>query len=235
MKEDTTSMIFDLIAGIITIIIIGVIILLIPYQKAARRDSLEAVIIDDYLEDQRDQAISKEVPGNTTDAAATSAAVTKSNQNEQTNDSTGNARTYKGDIDSILVIDKINLQKAIIRGADNDYNLDRYLFVTADQTSVLGTDNYVIYGHCSQTYGHSFNRLDELAPGDTIRLIQGTVTYEYVVTGIQLELRENAAPLLDTGSNTVQLVSCEKKIAEGFSEKRLIIVTAEKATDDSLP
>lgn len=222
MKEDTISLIIDVIFGIVIILILGGVILLLPYKEAAHRDSMEAVIIDNYLEDQKliteetepknDTVIETEQSSDSTDA------VTKV---------TTAASNYKGEIDSILIIDKIDMQKAIIRGPYNDYNLERYLFVTADQTSALGTDNYVIYGHCSRTYGHSFNRLEELEAGDTFRLIQGTIIYEYIVTNITRELRENAAPLLNTGNNTVQLVSCEKKIAEGFSEKRLIIVTAE--------
>ena len=229
MKEDTISMIFDIIAGIVTIIIIGGIILLLPYKAAFQRDSLEKVIIDDYPEGQVASDSSDQSDKQPESPARSTASQTAETDSTVTDSTAGSTRTYKGDIDSILVIDKINLQKAIIRGPDNDYNLDRYLFVTADQTSALGSDNYVIYGHCSQTYGHSFNRLEELAIGDTFQLLQGTATYEYVVTDIQLELRENAAPLLDTGINTVQLVSCEKKRQDGYPEKRLIIVTAEES------
>lgn len=224
MKEDTIAAIFDIIAGIITVIIIGCIILFLPYQEAFHRDSLEKVIIDDYLEDR---ALPAWQPSG--DSLQDSQPVTGQPAEENDASSSTPSQNYKGEIDCILVIDKIDLRKAIIRGPYNDYNLNRYLFVTADQTSILGTDNYVIYGHCSRTYGHSFNRLEELEAGDTFQLIQGNITYEYAVTRVQRELRENAAPLLSTGNNTVQLVSCEKKIAKGFSEKRLIIVTAERS------
>lgn len=233
MKEDTIAIIFDLIVGIVTVIIIGCVILMLPYQKAAHRDSLEAVIIDDYLEEQEASAKTEQIPDESEGQteADTTADRTASLETERSAAPAVKTPSYKGEIDSILVIDKINLQKAILRGPDNDYNLERYLFVTADQTSVLGVDNYVIYGHCSQTYGHSFNRLEELVIGDTFQLVQGTATYHYEVTDIQLELRENASPLLDTGSNTVQLVSCEKKRQEGYPEKRLIIVTARLELD----
>ena len=211
MKEDTISLIFDVIAGIVTIAIIGCVILLLPYHKAARRDAQEQVIIDDYLEEQA-VADTLEQPAGQADDLPESLTETTSTPDGIQNAETTYSQLYKGEIDSILMIDKINLQKAIIRGPDNHYNLDRYLFVTKDQSSVLGIDNYVIYGHCSQTYGHSFNRLEELVVGDTFRLLQGDITYEYTVTGIQLELRENATPLLETGTNTVQLISCEKRI-----------------------
>ena len=224
MKEETLAILCDMIAGIIIVIIIGCIILFFPYQEAFHRDSLEKVIIDDYLEDQTLPAWQPSGDSLQDFQPVTSLPAEKNGASSSTL-----SPNYKGEIDCILVIDKIDLRKAIIRGPYNDYNLNRYLFVTADQTSTLGIDNYVIYGHCSQTYGHSFNRLEELEVGDTFQLIQGNATYEYVVTNIQRELRENAAPLLSTGTNTVQLVSCEKKIAKGFSEKRLIIVTAEKS------
>lgn len=225
MKEDTIAIVFDLIVGVITVIIIGGIIWVLPYQQAAKRDAREAVIIDDYLKEQDSPVYAEQIPDES-EEPDTMAEQNVSMEVEHNKTSAITAPTYKGEIDSILIIDKTNLQKAIIRGPDNDYNLERYLFVTADQTSALGVDNYVIYGHCSQTYGHSFNRLEELAIGDTFQLIQGTTTYHYEVTDIQLELREDASPLLNTESNTVQLVSCEKKRLEGYPEKRLIIVTA---------
>ena len=226
MNEDRIAIIFDLITGIVTVIIIGIVILMIPYQKASQRDLKEAVIIDEYLDEK--QADISPTPETDSTVSESDIVDVDGTEYERPAQNTADAKPYyKGTVDSILVIDKIGLKKAIIRGTENDYNLSRYLFVTADQTSVLGVDNYVIYGHCSQTYGHSFNRLDEMQVGDGFQLIQGTETYQYTVTDIQLELRENASSLLSTGSNTVQLVSCEKKRVEGFPEKRLIIVTAE--------
>ena len=229
MKEEKIAIIFDLITGIVTVIIIGIVIWMIPYQKASQRDSKEAVIIDEYLDDQIEDEVEPKLE-NTASESDTEYVDHTEYERSDNNTAAVSKQYYKGTVDSILVIDKIGLAKAIIRGTENDYNLSRYLFVTADQTSVLGVDNYVIYGHCSQTYGHSFNRLDEMQVGDSFQLIQGTETYQYTVTNIQLELRENASPLLSTGTNTVQLVSCEKKKVEGFPEKRLIIVTAEIAS-----
>lgn len=229
MKEEKMSIIFDLITGVVTVIVIGIVVWMIPYQKASQRDLKEAVIIDEYLDEKEvDKTV---VPKSDNVASEIDDTDIDSTEHQRPAKNTANNKQYyKGTVDSILVIDKIGLEKAIIRGTDNDYNLSRYLFVTADQTSVLGEDNYVIYGHCSQTYGHSFNRLDEMQVGDSFQLIQGTETYQYTITDIQLELRENASALLNTGSNTVQLVSCEKKRVEGFPEKRLIIVTAAKAS-----
>lgn len=220
MKKD---MILTII-GFCVIMMAGGIIFLIPYKKAAERNASEDIYIEEYLETQAEVVgLSEEMD---TQEETESEKDVKKAVDYEFSDVDTNA--FKGEIDSILVIDKINLKKAIIRGEYNDYNLDKYYFVTADQNSALGEENYVIYGHCSQTYGHSFNRLEEMAVGDEFQLIQGMETYEYIVSDIQRELRENASPLLETGDNTVQLLSCERKKAAGYPEKRLIIVTAQR-------
>lgn len=209
-----------IVLGAATILLTGLLIYLIPYGSAWERDALESAIIEDYLEQDADNgAASPDVDEEDNPPAIEQAAVSPQVQ----------AADYLGEIDSILVIDKIKLSKAIIRGEYNDYNLDRYFFVTADQTSVLGVDNYVIYGHCSQTYGHSFNRLEELEAGDTFYLIRKGITYPYVVTDSIRVLHAEAAQYLSDREGTVQLLSCEKRIASGYSEKRLIIVTAEQS------
>ena len=220
MKKDILLMVI----GIGIIFVAGCIVFLIPYKKAADRNASEDVYIEEYLEKQAEVVEFREEmkpQEESVGAKSEEEAVVYDFSDVDTN-------AFKGKIDSILVIDKINLKKAIIRGEYNDYNLDRYYFVTADQSAVLGEENYIIYGHCSQTYGHSFNRLEELAVGDEFQLIQGTETFAYVVSDIRRELRENASPYLDTGDNTVQLLSCERKKVSGYSEKRLIIVTAQR-------
>ena len=52
MKEEKIPIIIDIVVGIVTILVLGCVILMIPYKKAADRDAKEAVIIDDYLEEQ---------------------------------------------------------------------------------------------------------------------------------------------------------------------------------------
>lgn len=218
MKKD----IILTIAGIGIILVMGCIVFLIPYGKAAVRNDYESQLIEEYLDRQQESKHSGEETG---DIGEIKESVTYDFSDVDTS-------AFKGEIDSILVIDKINLKKAIIRGEYNDYNLDRYYFVTADELAVLGRDNYIIYGHCSRTYGHSFNRLEELEVGDEFQLIQEVITYDYVVSEVHRELRENAPQYLNTGENTVQLLSCEKKKVGGYPEKRLIIVTAKKLLEE---
>ena len=121
------------------------------------------------------------------------------------------------------MIDKINLKKAIIRGnemEDNDYNLDRYYFVTADLTTTLD-GNYIIYGHSSQTYGHSFNRLDEMEIGDSFYILQNGKKYEYTVEAVDRVLRAESRPYFPDLEKRVTFVSCEKYRPKGILKREL--------------
>ena len=102
-------------------------------------------------------------------------------------------------------------------------NLSRYYFVTADLTQNLG-GNYIIYGHCSDTYGHSFNRLEELNIGDTFYILQENMKYDYRVEAVDRVLRSESNPYFPALKNRVTFVSCEKNIAAGYTENRVIIV-----------
>ena len=136
--------------------------------------------------------------------------------------------SFHENIDSILVIDKINLKKAVIYGnsiEDNDFNLLLYYFVTADLSTTLN-GNYILYGHNSQIYGHSFNRLDEFEIAESFYVILNGIRYNYRVEAVERILRSQSSPYFLDLENRVTLVSCEKHLAEGYSEKRVIIVRA---------
>lgn len=126
-----------------------------PEKEAEQRNEYEEQIVEEYLkesvDEEKDEGISK--------------------PEYQYSDT--NSYNYKGTVDSILVMDKINLKKVVIRGhqlSDNDYNLSKYYFVTQDLETTLN-GNYIIFGHSLQTYGHSFNRLDEIVVTDEFYLI----------------------------------------------------------------
>ena len=202
------------ISCIIFVIFIGYQIYREPYQEADKRNHFEDRLIDDYMDEKAQ--ISNEVPSEE--------APLVEYQYSDVND-----YSFRGYIDCILVIDKINMKKAIIRGnilADSDFNLSKYYFVTADLSTTLD-GNYIIYGHSSQTYGHSFNRLDEMNVDDTFYIIQGGTRYRYKVESVNRVLRSKSETYFpqDIGKR-VTLVACEKSLAPGDSEKRIIIVRA---------
>lgn len=199
------------IVAFILIIVGGIYIYLMPFKEAEHRNAYEDTVIEEYLENEEQEE-------------------TKIKDNPKTEYQYSDVNTYnfRGSVDSILVIDKINLKKAVIRGnklSDKDYNLSKYYFVTEDlETTLAG--NYIIYGHSSQTYGHSFNRLDELEISDEFYLIQGDSQYVYKVEAVDRALRSESEPFFPNLENRVTLVSCEKHLAKGYSQKRVIIVRA---------
>ena len=97
-------------------------------------------------------------------------------------------------------------------------NLSKYYFVTADLTTAL-SGNYIIYGH-------SFNRLVEMAVDDTFYILQNKVRYDYRVETVDRALRSESKPYFPNMAKRVTLVSCEKYLAPEYTQKRVIIVRA---------
>ena len=209
------------LAGAVVILTIGYQIYRQPYYEAERRNKYEDQIIEAYLE-QKENGNPEEKP-------------TEENPTEYLYSDVGEY-AFQGKMDCILVIDKINLKKAVIRGntlGDNEVNLSRYYFVTADLTQNLG-GNYIIYGHCSDTYGHSFNRLEELNIGDTFYILQENMKYYYRIEAVDRVLRSESNPYFQALKNRVTFVSCEKNIASGYTENRVIIVRSIQTGKESI-
>lgn len=207
-----------IIMATLVLLVIAYCIYRQPYKEAEKRNNYEDDLIDEYLE-KNDSPTQQKKPTESTN---------HSQDNTEYMYSDVGDYSFHGNIDSILVIDKINLKKAVIRGnsiEDNDFNLSLYYFVTADLSTTLN-GNYIIYGHSSQVYGHSFNRLDELEMGDSFYVIQNGIRYNYRVEAVDRALRSESSPYFPDLENRVTLVSCEKHLAKGYSEKRVIIVRA---------
>jgi sortase A len=133
----------------------------------------------------------------------------------------------------IIGIDRIGLEAAIVEGvskADLKKGPGHY-----PGTPLPGqAGNSGIAGHRT-TYGAPFNRIDELVPGDEIRVAtpQGLFVYEvipapgqqdqawYVVTPSQVEV------LAEMGDNRITLTACHPK----YSARERIIVHAVLQTD----
>lgn len=221
-KRKKAPFIFGL--AVLSVLLSAVIVFLIPYFQADKRQAHEEELIDQYLEETGNpkEPLSEE-PDDSLIHEEPETAGAGEGQGYDYSDVGTNG--FVGSIDSVLVIDKINMKKAIIRSNDNDYNLDRYYFVTADTQTQLNKGNYIIYGHCSQTFGHSFNRLDELEPGDTFYMVQNGREYSYRIEAKDKALRSESASFFPD-KVCVTLVSCERYLQPGFSEKRVIIIRA---------
>lgn len=218
--------------AILSVVAASAIVFLIPYFKAEEQQDFEEELIGQYLENP--EGIPVSLPKEPLDlddvgsvdennAGTTDTGVPQGPTGYNFSDI--DTKEFIGEIDSILVIDKIDMKKVIIRGPENTYNLDRYYFVTADTSTPLNGGNYIIYGHCSRTYGHSFNRLDELEIGDSFYLIQNGQEYAYKIEEKNKVLRSECSSFFPE-KTCVTLVSCEKDLQPGFTEKRVIIIRA---------
>ena len=110
----------------------------------------------------------------------------------------------------ILTIDKIDLEIPILEGADSDN-----LRIAAGK--LAGTDpldskfgNTAIAAHRSYTYGHQFNRLDELETGDEIVIETKRGTYTYTVYD-KLVVDPTDVTVLQRNDNEriITLITCE--------------------------
>ena len=74
---------------------------------------------------------------------------------------------------------------------------------------IPGEGNYTIAGHNSSVKGRHFNRLDELAIGDSIYLVDGEDIFIYQVDSIDIVKPTNVAILDDQpNKNEITLVTC---------------------------
>lgn len=142
----------------------------------------------------------------------------------QYNTSKNEKKAYIGEIDAIVIIDKINMKYPIISGGDMDYNLSKYFFVTGKSDMTYGTGDYVILGHQSRVYGHSFNRLEEVTLGDTITIMKNNVYYNYDVIYVGTITDMNEVTYNKDGiTDNIILLTCVKSKSKN---KPYIIVKA---------
>lgn len=95
----------------------------------------------------------------------------------------------------LIEIPAISLEMPLVKGADS-FSL-RAAAGWWPQSAEMGTaGNCAVFGHRMVTYGRHFNRLDELQPGDEVKLynIEGS-GFTYVVTGSEVI---EPASLIDT-------------------------------------
>ncbi|VDN48089.1 conserved protein of unknown function [Petrocella atlantisensis] len=81
---------------------------------------------------------------------------------------------------AILEIDKIDIKLPVAEGVD--LATLKFALGHMPKTAPLGSvGNAVVAGHRSHSFGTYFNRLDEVAVGDTIKVTTGGQTYTYEV------------------------------------------------------
>ena len=135
-------------------------------------------------------------------------------------------RVLPGDAYAIIVIPSIDLDMVVVQGTDYESLKEGpgHYVDTADPWD--GTGRVGIAGHRT-TYLHPFFDLDQVQPGDTIKLITRYGTYTYDVTANFVKPEATAGVVLEqTKDPTLVLTTCNPKYA---SSQRLI-VTAKQVT-----
>lgn len=107
-----------------------------------------------------------------------------------------------------IVIDKIGLREPLLRGAGPE-PLDLGIGVVETTSFVADTDHLVLAGHRSLKPGKHFNRLGELARGDTIMIESSQGTFRYGVERSFLVEPDDLSVLTTSSDETeLTLITC---------------------------
>jgi len=109
---------------------------------------------------------------------------------------------------AILEIDKIDVKLPVAEGVD--LATLKFALGHMPKTASLGSvGNAVIAGHRSHSFGTYFNRLDEVAIGDTIKVTTGGQTYTYEVYETRIVEPDDLSVLRGSSSHKViTLITC---------------------------
>jgi sortase A len=124
-----------------------------------------------------------------------------------------------GDAAGVIVIPKIGLDKMIVEGVGVE-ELKLAVGHYPDTPMPGEKGNAALAGHRT-TYGHPFNRLDELNNGDEISVTTRAGTFRYAVAEKKVVTPESIEVLDPSPDNRLTLTTCHPKYS---AEQRLIIV-----------
>jgi LPXTG-site transpeptidase (sortase) family protein len=130
-----------------------------------------------------------------------------------------------GNIDCIIRIPSIDLEKIVYTGTDRISHLDQYELITASEDmQYINGGNYIICGHASRLYGHSLNRIKELETGDVIYIDTQKGTDTYTVQKIFFANRYKCSEYFTQSQKpALTIISCARYV----SDNSYIIVQAQ--------
>lgn len=119
-------------------------------------------------------------------------------------------------MDCILKIPDINLEKIVYTGVERNHLLEDYNLVTAaDDMNYKNGGNYIICGHASRLYGHSLNRLKEIQKDMNLYIETKTGTDCYIIKNIFYEDRNLSSKYFEqTNSQLVTIISCARYVSD---------------------
>jgi sortase A len=124
-----------------------------------------------------------------------------------------------GDAAAVIDIPKIGLDEVVVEGVGVE-ELKKGVGHYPDTKMPGQTGNAALAGHRT-TYGHPFNRIDELDNGDEITITTKAGTFHYAVMEKKVVTPESVEVLDDTPDNRLTLTTCHPKYS---AEQRLIVV-----------
>lgn len=125
----------------------------------------------------------------------------------------------QGDAAAVIDIDKIGLDEVVVEGVGVE-ELKKGVGHYPDTKMPGEKGNAALAGHRT-TYGHPFNRLDELTNGDMITITTKAGTFRYAVSEKKVVTPESIEVLDNSIDNRLTLTTCHPKYS---AEQRLVIV-----------
>jgi sortase A len=120
---------------------------------------------------------------------------------------------------AVINIPKIGLDEVVVEGVGVE-DLKKGVGHYPDTKMPGEKGNAALAGHRT-TYGHPFNKLDDLVAGDEISVTTRAGTFRYAVMEKKVVTPETISVLDDTTDNRLTLTTCHPKYS---AEQRLIVV-----------
>ena len=118
------------------------------------------------------------------------------------------------DMDSILIIKKIDLEMPVFNGSKRAEYLERFFLITGYSENEYGNGNYYIFGHQSRTFGYSLNRLNSLDYGDEILIYKSGEYHTYYVESITKTREMIIDRNISETTDSIIIYTCDKSKAE---------------------
>ena len=152
--------------------------------------------------------------------------ITPSESKEEITPSGATEVQIQQEIDCILKIPSINLEKPIYNKNTTTY-LEKYYLVTAyDNMNFKEGGTYIIYGHNSYVENVSFQKLPRIKLNDTVIIEYQNKDYEFVVTEIQTANTEQISDYFIQAENKIVLVACTNQSTKTNPEYLVVVANS---------
>ena len=152
--------------------------------------------------------------------------ITPSESKEEITPSGSTEVQIQQEIDCILKIPSINLEKPIYNKKTTTY-LEKYYLVTAyDNMNFKEGGTYIIYGHNSYVENVSFQKLPRIKLNDTVIIEYQNKDYEFVVTEIQTANTEQISDYFIQAENKIVLVACTNQSTKTNPEYFVVVANS---------